>query len=352
MWNYYVEDELIDYFIKNEKKANSILLNSRNINKLNELNFNRRQANLNNIFDKKFCDEIIKKWQEYDYDKCFNELKKLIDDIYHKCDIGDLIELNHIMSCILNNLGKSNQIEGRVYYARVIREYLPIQHIPTSEIIERDSLLENYRKTEALFGDIVLVSFVSDSNSFYVYTSCSEGWINGFETIEFIDIKDAIEATKNKKNLLFNKKNISCVCKESLGKKYYWGTIFDCSGFVRYIFGRFGIILPSNTTNQKEIECLKYNLSGLDYVEKSKIFNEISLGALIYMKGHVSMYLGKIDSKYYVVGAVGSVINPESMKYVTIDKICITTMDTLRKNGNSWFEDSDMVLIPWMVNKN
>lgn len=87
-----------------------------------------------------------------------------------------------------------------------------------------------------------------------------------------------------KKELLLN--DIVAFAQTFVGAPYVYGALqykrtrtFDCSSFVRYVYGRFGYRLPRSTIEQAE------------YIKKTVVgIKNISVGDLVYMHGTRGYY--------------------------------------------------------------
>jgi len=97
------------------------------------------------------------------------------------------------------------------------------------------------------------------------------------------------------------------VLKESLklvGERYGWGDSFgarDCSSTIRSIYKTMGILLPRDAKEQEKITLGKrVDFSQSSAEEKLKALDEFQLGDLLFMKGHVMMYFGKVNGTHYI----------------------------------------------------
>lgn len=95
--------------------------------------------------------------------------------------------------------------------------------------------------------------------------------------------------------------NVANIINTMISQKYGWGGIFgnrDCSAFTRDTFGSFGIFLPRNSAAQARSGEL-VDLSSMKNVEKEEyiIKNAIPFFSILWIKGHVMLYIGheKID---------------------------------------------------------
>ena len=81
-----------------------------------------------------------------------------------------------------------------------------------------------------------------------------------------------------------------------LGDPYGWGGMedsVDCSSFVGDVYRSMGIELPRDADQQETAMPLSVQLSGLSGEERREAMEEIPAGALLFLPGHVMMYLGK-----------------------------------------------------------
>ena len=120
--------------------------------------------------------------------------------------------------------------------------------------------------------------------------------------------KKEIRIKKESANLMpleFNKKNIFHVSSELLGEKYGWGGYLenrDCSAMTKDFLVPFGIWLPRNSASQKDSgEYLP--LTGWNHKEKEMLIKTYGIAflSLIYLKGHVMLYVGTLDDKVMVM---------------------------------------------------
>ncbi len=108
--------------------------------------------------------------------------------------------------------------------------------------------------------------------------------------------------------LPFTKENLFKQAFEYKETPYRWGGMdygVDCSSFVGNVFRTFGFVFPRNTSDQNKSVGEVVSLTGLPYSEKlNKIAN--SFPSLLYMPGHVVMYLGVKNNKYYIINATAN----------------------------------------------
>ena len=77
----------------------------------------------------------------------------------------------------------------------------------------------------------------------------------------------------------------------------------DCSGTTKDIFAYFGIWLPRDSAMQKKLGGLDIDLSNLSDSQKQKILLQKAAPflSLIYMPGHIMIYLGNKDNTLYIL---------------------------------------------------
>ena len=135
-----------------------------------------------------------------------------------------------------------------------------------------------------------------------------------------------------------------------LGKVYGYGGALssnDCSGFVRQVYACFGLKLPRNARaiakmhDLGSVETAKMRLDA-----KKKLLSETIPGMPLYMDGHLMMYLGMVDEKFYVISSCATFIEPGHETSDIVDGYCVfvSSMDLLRANGKTWFEDISFIL--------
>ena len=153
--------------------------------------------------------------------------------------------------------------------------------------------------------------------------------------------------------LSLTKANISKIAFSALGNTYGWGgglNSDDCSGYMRNVYKCFGIELARNTTWQTSMPVAKVDMQYMAKEERIKFLNELPFGTILYFKGHEMMYLGTRNGKYYVISAVGTIMQPENPAVrQRIRSTIVNTLDVRRANGNTWFDELTVALVPYFA---
>ena len=90
-----------------------------------------------------------------------------------------------------------------------------------------------------------------------------------------------------------------------LGERYGWGHDYnarDCTGFIGEVYKSFGLLMPRNTGQQAAGEyapTLRFDAPDEDGVRAA--LKILQAGDLIYLPGHVVMYLGEVNGEPYVI---------------------------------------------------
>ncbi|MBT1064873.1 SH3 domain-containing protein [Bowmanella sp. Y26] len=106
--------------------------------------------------------------------------------------------------------------------------------------------------------------------------------------------------------LPFNKANIIQQGFKFLGERYGWGHDYnarDCTGFVSEIYRTFGILMPRNSGEQGNGafgQNIRFDADS-PVQDKLNALKELQVGDLIYIPGHVVMYLGEEQGQPYVI---------------------------------------------------
>ncbi len=156
----------------------------------------------------------------------------------------------------------------------------------------------------------------------------------------YIDYKIEKNEDINKGFLNYTRFNIIKQAFKYYGDDYGWGGLnnnVDCSGLVNNVYSVFGFQFPRNS-NQQQAMAGNFALfeENTNIFKKNNILNSAPSGSLLYMNGHIMIYLGKIGKKYYVVNAIGSYLRNKKLFYPM--KIEISDLNYKRKNNKTFLE--------------
>jgi hypothetical protein len=104
--------------------------------------------------------------------------------------------------------------------------------------------------------------------------------------------------------LEFSRESIALVGNELISKPYGWGEMYqdrDCSAMIRDFYLPFGIWLPRGSYNQIN-SGRNISLAGLSGSEKERLIKEkgVPFLTLVYLKGHIMLYVGSMNGKALV----------------------------------------------------
>ncbi len=149
--------------------------------------------------------------------------------------------------------------------------------------------------------------------------------------ISYIDLK-ADEAQKMP--IKYSNENRVTILNNLLDEPYGWGGLLnnrDCSSFTQDYFAVFGKYLHRNskaqTTNGKYLDMSNLNLEEKkDFIRK----NGVPFSTLVYLKGHIMLYIGQKNSEPLVAHNVWSVRlkdkNNQEFRHI-IGKATLTTLE-------------------------
>lgn len=130
----------------------------------------------------------------------------------------------------------------------------------------------------------------------------------------------------------FDEANIQTVASELLDEDYGWGGLLfkrDCSLMTKDFFAPFGIWLPRNSFAQsKRYEYIDISKLKDDEKEKKLLEVGVPFETLIYLPGHIMLYLGNFGGKAYAMHntwGVKTKNNAEEGRYI-IAKSIISTL--------------------------
>ena len=191
------------------------------------------------------------------------------------------------------------------------------------------SVKEKFPIYDPIFREYVKVAtiFPKKENKYII----AKNYNNQNAIITYIDLKnDEIEAMP----LAFNTQNRIKIAQQLLDEPYGWGGLLnnrDCSSFTQDYFAVFGKFLHRNskaqTTNGKF-----HNMANLTIEEKKDFIrkNGVPFSTLVYLKGHIMLYIGAKDNEPLVFHNIWSVRlkDASGRKYRhIIGKATLTTLE-------------------------
>lgn len=141
--------------------------------------------------------------------------------------------------------------------------------------------------------------------------------------------------------LAYTTNNIIKQSYKMLGDVYGWGGLdnsVDCSGFIQNIYKTVGINLPRNADQQENSLAIN-DYRNITPKGKRDDINKLAKGSLLFMDGHVMMYLGSINNEPYVIHSLGSYSvkqKDNSMKKIPILKVVVSDLNLQRYSGKSF----------------
>ncbi|GAA7739249.1 SH3 domain-containing C40 family peptidase [Helicobacter pylori] len=148
----------------------------------------------------------------------------------------------------------------------------------------------------------------------------------------------------------FTSENMAYFIDTMLGQKYGWGGLLgnrDCSAFTRDSFTNFGILLPRNSYAQSRYANNYVDLSSMKAKEKEDyiIKNATPFGTLIYLKGHIMLYLGTHNHQAIVAHSIWSVQTQKHFKTLShkIGGVVITSL-WLAEEHNGAFSKKKLLI--------
>ena len=123
-----------------------------------------------------------------------------------------------------------------------------------------------------------------------------------------------------------------------LGERYGWGHSYngrDCSGFVSEVYRSMGVQLPRNTSDQSvsPVFARTHFEPGTSRETRMAAVAAMEVGDLIYIPGHVMMYVGNIDGMPWVIHDTngGSVLDAAGEVYsMRLNGVSLTPLLPLR----------------------
>lgn len=147
--------------------------------------------------------------------------------------------------------------------------------------------------------------------------------------------------------LEYTPENVIAQAFKFLGERYGWGHDYngrDCTGFVGEIYKTFGILMPRNSGQQgngKYGTNFRFDKNS-DRASKMAVIEKLQIGDLIYIPGHVMVYLGQEDNQPVVIHDVKGLAywTPEGEFYQgVLNAVSVTPLNTLHLNETTTYID-------------
>lgn len=138
----------------------------------------------------------------------------------------------------------------------------------------------------------------------------------------------------------FTTNNLLYRANEALGTPYSWGDSdengMDCSSTLQGLFKCFGIIIPRNSSQQIKLSANIVNLSEMSLTGKLDTITDLPIGSILYMPGHVMMYLGEYNGIPYIIHNTTDSARDDNG--VTYFNSCVLTSIGIGKSGLTLFD--------------
>lgn len=141
-----------------------------------------------------------------------------------------------------------------------------------------------------------------------------------------------------------------------IGQSYGWGGMYedrDCSAFIRDLFAQFGLYLPRNSYAQGNFGTYQIKLNGLNVPQKEQVIfsNATPFASVLYLKGHIMLYLGKNTAGELIVAHSAWSVNTSDLFSKSEHKlggVVITTLKPSSQYNGLWIHSptlGDRVLL-------
>ena len=114
---------------------------------------------------------------------------------------------------------------------------------------------------------------------------------------------------------------------------YGWGDRLggrDCSRFILDLFRTFGILMPRNSMEQGNVGIDLGGVEGTSEKEKRTVLDQaIPLATTLRLPGHIMLYLGKDNGRYYVIHSIWGIQRCEAAGTVSekIGKVVVSDLN-------------------------
>ncbi len=147
--------------------------------------------------------------------------------------------------------------------------------------------------------------------------------------------------------LAFTPRNVIAQAFKFLGERYGWGHDYngrDCTGFVSEVYKSMGLLMPRNSGQQGE-GAYGVNIrfaENTTYEEKLTVIRSLDPGDLLYIPGHVMMFLGLEGDVPYVIHDVNGYAHKDADgKFYrgALNGVSVTPLTTLHLSEETRYID-------------
>lgn len=141
--------------------------------------------------------------------------------------------------------------------------------------------------------------------------------------------------------LSYTRRNLLEQVFKTLGDRYGWGGMYagrDCSQYIMEVFRCFGIYTARNSTGMANMICETVDVTDQSVETKKEKLADVPVGSILFIRGHVMIYLGRVDGRDYVISSSASSILEGKDDPTCVHSVVINTLTTKRKNGLTWLE--------------
>ena len=143
--------------------------------------------------------------------------------------------------------------------------------------------------------------------------------------------------------LPYTKNNIIGQAFKFLDDPYGWGGLddsVDCSSLIADIYRCVGIELPRNADEQEVTAGQLQEMTAMATEERINVLRKAAAGDVIFLNGHVMLYLGMLDDTPYIIHSLGShtIEANGAKKKIPIMQVVVSDLSLKRYSGVSFLD--------------
>lgn len=137
--------------------------------------------------------------------------------------------------------------------------------------------------------------------------------------------------------LPYTQKNTLSQAYKFIDEPYGWGGMNgyrDCSALVMDIYRSMGIKLKRNTDQQEIMSPINISVSKMSEADKINQLKTLPAGSLIFMNGHVMLYIGEYENTHYILHDTPGYY--DDYGYHPINSVTVTEVDIRNSQGYTY----------------